>query len=86
VLEPGGHYSLAVWDRLSSNTVAHSVFRVLRDRGAPADFMHFFARMDEMAEEGRREGLLRSAGMHSVNSQMFHWDYRLPDLARYGIL
>ena len=43
--------------------------------------MRLFAKIDEMAEAGRREGLLRGAGIRSVNSQIFYWDYRLPDFA-----
>jgi ubiquinone/menaquinone biosynthesis C-methylase UbiE len=79
VLKPFGHYNFALWERLSSNLVAHTVSLVLRDRLA-AEVLQVFARIDAVAA-GHREALLDGAGIRSVNSEMFSWDYRFPDFA-----
>lgn len=74
VLRRGGHFSLAVWDDMTLNTLVHSLMMVLRDR-LPKDHESPLTRLREWAAEGRRARLLEDAGLGTVRSEMFTWTY-----------
>ena len=80
VLKVDGHYCIAAWDRLSSNVVAHAVYVVLRDL-LPEQYTSLFRTFDEKATKGPREKWLRDAGMRSVSTEIFYWDYQAADFA-----
>lgn len=71
-LRPGGRFSLAVWDDMAKNTFAGSVYLALRDH-LPPELVPPFERLNELAAEGLRTGLLRGAGLGVVETEMFAW-------------
>lgn len=80
VLRAGGHFSLAVWDELSQNTLIHAIMTVLRGHlpkgsGSPMDDVQ------KWAAEGLRLQLLKDAGLGVVQSEMFSWTYHFRDFA-----
>ena len=72
VLRPGGHFSLAVWDDMTKNTLVHTAFLAIRDH-LPPELMPPFEHLNKLAAEGLRTGLLRDVGLGVVESEMFSW-------------
>lgn len=80
VLPPGGHLSLAVWDRPQLNTFTVLALSTLGEV-LEADAVPGVAWMDDLAAPGRRERWLRDAGLRSVHSELFRWTSHLRDFA-----
>ncbi len=80
VLEPGGPFSLAVWDRPQLNTFTVLALRTLGEV-LPPDEVPGVDWMGELAAPGRREGWLRDAGMRPVHSELFRWTAHLSDFS-----
>lgn len=74
VLRRGGHFSLAVWDDMTKNTLVYTLNTVLRDH-LPKDHESPLTRLNEWAAEGLRARLLEEAGLGAVRSEMFPWMY-----------
>jgi SAM-dependent methyltransferase len=74
VLRRGGHFSLAVWDDMTRNTLVYSLTMVLRDH-LPKGHESPLSRLNEWAAEGLRARLLEDAGLGTVRSEMFTWMY-----------
>lgn len=74
VLRRGGHFSLAVWDDMTRNTLVYSLTMVLRDH-LPKGHESPLNRLNEWAAEGFRARLLEDAGLGTVCSETFSWMY-----------
>lgn len=74
VLRVGGHFSLAVWDDPTKNTLVSALFTALRVHLPPEHFLAF-DRLNQWAAEGARTRLLQEAGLSVVRSAMFGWQY-----------
>jgi ubiquinone/menaquinone biosynthesis C-methylase UbiE len=74
VLRRGGHFSLAVWDDMTRNTLVHSLTVVLREH-LPKGHESPLNRLNEWAAEGLRARLLEEAGLGTVRSETFRWMY-----------
>lgn len=72
ILVPGGWFSLAVWDRTSLHTSLDLALWALGDV-LPSHEIPNFGWMDDLAVAGKRENVLRHAGIRSVHSELFHW-------------
>lgn len=74
VLRKGGPFSLAVWDDITKNTLVYSLTLVLRAH-LPEGHESPLNRLSEWAAEGLRARLLEEAGLGTVRSEMFGWNY-----------
>ncbi len=74
VLRRGGHFSLAVWDDMTRNTLVYSLTMVMRDH-LPKGHESPLNRLNEWAGEELRARLLEDAGVGTVRSEMFSWMY-----------
>lgn len=74
VLRKGGHFSLAVWDDMTRNTLMYTLTMVLREH-LPEGHESPLHRLSEWAGEGLRARLLEDAGLGTVCSEMFDWMY-----------
>lgn len=74
VLRKGGHFSLAVWDDMTKNTLVYALNVVMRAH-LPKDYESPLNRLREWAGEGLRARLLEEAGLGTVRSEMFGWMY-----------
>jgi trans-aconitate 2-methyltransferase len=78
VLRPGAAYSFAVWDRSELNTLI-ALFRSALSGFPGTEGLPDPSAVDYLAEPGYRAGLLRRAGLDTVDEAAFHWDYLLAD-------
>lgn len=74
VLRPGGGFSIAVWDDVSTNTLVRLVIDALRPR-IPTELVAPF----EHLEGAHARDRLREAGLTHVESAPFEWHYAFPD-------
>jgi len=70
VLRPGGSFSIAVWDDMSTNTLVRLTIDALRPR-VPPDLVAPFERLDGADARDR----LRDAAVTNVQSAVFEWHY-----------
>jgi SAM-dependent methyltransferase len=73
VLRPGGSFSIAVWDDMSTNILVRLTIDALRPR-VPPDLVAPFERLDGADARDR----LRDAAVTNVQSAVFEWHYALP--------
>ncbi len=78
VLTAGGPFSLAVWDRMAGNTLVHSAVAAMDDF-LPPELRVPVEHWEGLAAEGRREGVLRGAGLRTVETAMFSWTMEFPE-------
>ena len=78
VLKPGGHYAFASWDEMRFNVLVQLSLSVLRNR-VPESLYAFLLTLDGLAASGRREAQLRAAGLATVITELFSWEYVFPD-------
>ncbi len=71
-LRPGGCFSLAVWETMATNTFSGSVYLASRDH-LPLGLVSPFERLNALAAEGLRTGMLCEAGLSAVETEMFAW-------------
>ncbi|MBK8256223.1 MAG: class I SAM-dependent methyltransferase [Polyangiaceae bacterium] len=74
VLRRGGHFSLAVWDDMTRNTLVYSLTMVLA-KHLPEGHVSPLHRLNEWAGDGLRARLLEHVGLAAVRSEMFDWMY-----------
>jgi SAM-dependent methyltransferase len=75
VLAPGGRAAIAVWGRLDQHPALSLGLRTLRAVGGRVPDL---SGLDALAADGVRVGLLRKAGLHTVESGPVSWHFRRP--------
>jgi ubiquinone/menaquinone biosynthesis C-methylase UbiE len=78
VLRPGGAYAFTVWDQSELNTPIHAFHQILLGHTG-SETLPDPRIFTTLAADDRRERWLRDAGMSTVESELIHWVFTLPN-------